>query len=60
MKSKSALAGMHRYIYFSVECYNKKPNPFVPMLKNLDGKKVLLWGVVSWVVLIVLLTLFGG
>lgn len=30
------------------------------MLKKLDGKKVLLWGVLSWIALIVLLTLFGG
>jgi|GEM_PF-366795 hypothetical protein len=30
------------------------------MLKNLSTKKVLIWGVISWLALVVLLTLFGG
>jgi hypothetical protein len=30
------------------------------MLKKLDGRKVLLWGVISWLAAIVLLVIFGG
>lgn len=31
-----------------------------PDLKKLDGKKIILWGVISWLLLIVLLVFFGG
>jgi len=30
------------------------------MLKNLKTKQVLIWGILSWIVFIVLLIVFGG
>jgi len=30
------------------------------MLKNISSKKVLVWGVLSWIVVVILLTVFGG
>jgi len=30
------------------------------MLKNISSKKVLLWGVISWIIIVILLIVFGG